>query len=182
MGRADRAEARSRRSRLSVALGLAALVVALGAGASIVTLLNGDEGTPGAPPSPTPTSGQSVSPSAGVVPSGFLGTWTASIDNSTGHNTRRLTLTQGEVGDRVLTLVADGATDTGIYHCVFVAALAEQPTDDALLRIGPSRVTTGEPSSSCTPGAASTLTLGKDGTMQRATEGNGGKLTYEKGS
>ncbi len=161
-----------------MALGIAALVVAVGAGASIVTLLNGDDGTPVVPPSPTPTSAP-----AGAVPSGFLGTWTASIDNSTGHNTRRLTITQGEVGDRVLTLVADGpAASTGTYHCVFVAALAERPTGDALLRIGPSRVTTGEPLSSCTPGAASTLTLGKDGTLERATAGGGGKLTYEKES
>ncbi|WP_371660784.1 serine/threonine-protein kinase [Streptomyces sp. NBC_00280] len=177
-GRAERAEARKRRSRLSLALGVAALVVALGAGASIVALLNGDDDVPATPPSPTPTS-----PSAGVVPSGFLGTWTASIDNSTGHNTRRLTIRQGGVGDRVLTLVADGPTaSTGTYHCVFVAALTEQPTGETLLRIGPSRVTTGEPLSACSPGAASTLTLGKDGTLERVTAGGGGKLTYEKES
>ncbi|MGY1499745.1 serine/threonine-protein kinase [Streptomyces sp. QTS52] len=167
------AQARGRRSRLSLALGVAALVVALGAGASIVALLNGDDGTPATPPSPTPTS-----PPAGVVPSGFLGTWTASIDNATGHNARRLTIRQGEVGGRVLTLVADGPA----YHCVFVAALTERSTSEALLRIGPSRVTVGEPASACTPGAASTLTLRKDGTLERATEGSGGKLTYGKES
>ena len=144
-----------------MALGAAALVVALSAGASIVTLLNGDDDTP-----------------AGAVPSAFLGTWTASIDNSAGHNTRRLTIRQGEAGDRVLTLVADGPT----YHCVFAATLTERPTDDALLRITPSQVTVGEPPSSCTPGAASTLTLRKDGTLERATAGSGGKLTYEKES
>jgi hypothetical protein len=157
-----------------MALGAAALVVALSAGASIVTaLLNGDDDTPAAPPSPTPTSAP-----AGAVPSGFLGTWTASIDNSTGHNTRRLTIRQGEAGDRVLTLVADGPT----YHCVFTATLTERPTGDTLLRIARSQVTTGEPPSSCTPGAASTLTLRKDGTLERATTGGGGKLTYEKES
>ncbi|WP_330289897.1 serine/threonine-protein kinase [Streptomyces sp. NBC_00576] len=173
--RAQRREARTRRSRLSVALGAAALVVALGAGASIVTtLLNGDDDTPTVPPSPTPTS----APAGAAVPSGFLGTWTASIDNSTGHNTRRLTIRQGEAGDRVLTLVADGPT----YHCVFAAPLAERPTDEALLRISPSQITTGEPPSACTPGAASTLTLRKDGTLERATAGGGGKLTYEKKS
>ncbi|WP_329274917.1 serine/threonine-protein kinase [Streptomyces sp. NBC_01451] len=177
--RAARVQARSRRSRLSLALGVAALVVALGAGASIVALLNGDADTPVTPPSPTPTSQQ-----AGAVPSGFLGTWTASIDNSTGHNTRRLTIRQGGVGDRVLTLVADGPTQSGqsgTYHCVFVATLAEQPAKGAALRISPSQVTTGEPPSACTPGAASTLTLSKDGgTLQRATEDNGGELTYER--
>ncbi|NEA64393.1 serine/threonine-protein kinase [Streptomyces sp. SID12488] len=182
-GRADHAEKRSRRSRLSLALGVAALVVALGAGASIVAQLNGDEGTPVAPPPPSPTPTSATSPQDGAVPSGFLGIWTASIDNSTGHNTRQLTIRQGEVGDRVLTLVADGPTaSTGTYHCVFVAALSEQPTKGALLRITPSQVTTGEPPSACTPGAASTLTLRKDGTLERATEGSGGKLTYEKES
>ncbi|GAA3895280.1 hypothetical protein GCM10023084_55020 [Streptomyces lacrimifluminis] len=175
-GRAQLAH-RPGRSRLSVALGAAALVVALGAGASIVTQLNGDDDSPATPASPTPT----ASP-AGAVPSGFLGTWTASIDNSTGHNTRRLTITQGEVGDRVLTLVADGPTDTGTYHCVFVATLAEQPANGTLLRIAPSRVTVGEPPSACSPGAASTLTLREDGTLERATTGSGGRLTYGKKS
>ncbi|MDX2544251.1 serine/threonine-protein kinase [Streptomyces sp. WI04-05B] len=178
-----RTQPAGRRSRLSVGLGVAALVVTLGAGASIVALLNGDDGTPPVPPTPTPTSsGGSVSPPSGVVPSGLLGTWTASIDNSTGHNTRRLTITQGELGDRVLTLVADGRTETGTYHCVFAAALTERPTGDTLLNLGPSQVTSGEPASSCTPGAASTLTLRKNGTLRRVTAGGGGELTYEKSS
>ncbi|WP_405818375.1 protein kinase [Streptomyces sp. NBC_01390] len=178
-----RAEPAGRRSRLSVGLGVAALVVTLGAGASIATLLNGDDGTPTVPPTPTPTSsGGPVSPPSGVVPSGLLGTWTASIDSATGHNTRRLTITQGELGDKVLTLVADGPTETGTYHCVFAADLTERPTGDTLLNIGPSQVTSGEPASSCTPGAASTLTLRKNGTLRRVTAGGGGELTYEKES
>lgn len=170
----------ARRTRLSVALTGAALIVTLGAGASVFALLNGADDTPASLPGPTPASGQSVSPPAGAVPSGYLGTWTASIDSSTGHNTRRLTITQGEVGDRVLNLVAVGPTDTGAYQCVFVADLAEQPSGDALLRIGPSRVASGEPVSYCSPGGATTLTLLPNGTLQRVTVGSGERLTYEK--
>ncbi|MFI1360314.1 serine/threonine-protein kinase [Streptomyces sp. NPDC020898] len=171
-----------RRTRLSVALTGAALIVTLAAGASVFTLLNGADDTPPPLPGPTPASDRPPSPQAGAVPSGYLGTWTASIDNSGGHNTRRLTITQGEVGDTVLNLVATGPTDTGAYQCVFVATLAEQPSDAALLRIGPSRVASGEPASYCTPGAPTTLTLLPNGTLQRVTAGTGERLTYEKES
>ncbi len=170
-----------RRTRLSAALTGAALIVTLGAGASVFTLLNGTDDTPPPLPGPTPASDRPVSP-PGAVPSGYLGTWTASIDNSRGHNTRSLTITQGEVGDTVLNLVATGPTDTGAYQCAFVATLAEQPSNAALLRIGPSRVTSGEPASYCTPGAATTLTLLPNGTLQRVTAGSGERLTYEKES
>lgn len=136
-------------------------------------------------PAPTPGPHTGLRPArlpACAVPSGYLGTWTASIDNSRGHNTRSLTITQGEVGDTVLNLVATGPTDTGAYQCAFVATLAEQPSNAALLRIGPSRVTSGEPASYCTPGAATTLTLLPNGTLQRVTAGSGERLTYEKES
>ncbi|WP_105973066.1 serine/threonine-protein kinase [Streptomyces geranii] len=176
-----------KRSRMTLALGAAALVVALAAGASVVARMNGDDDTPSQQLTPTPTptsSGGSASPDAGAVPSGYLGTWTASIDNSTGHNTRRLTITQGRAGDQVLTLVADGPTGSGSssYHCVFEAGLAQQPTADAPLSIGPSKVTTAEPASYCTPGGATTLTLLPDGTLRRATASGGEQLTYTKES
>uniref|UniRef100_UPI0006E12331 serine/threonine-protein kinase n=1 Tax=Streptomyces graminilatus TaxID=1464070 RepID=UPI0006E12331 len=158
-----------RRPRLSLGLAAAALAVALGAGASIVALMTGEEDTP-----------------AGVVPSGFLGTWNTStdngIDNSTGHPTRQLTIRQGKVGEGILTLTADGRTAGDTYHCVSVAALAERPTSGTLLRIAASRVTVAEPSSACAPEPASTLTLRENGELERATEGNGEKLTYGKES
>jgi hypothetical protein len=125
---------------------------------------------------PASASPATPSPAAGAVPAAYLGTWTAVIDNVIGRNTRRLVVRQGKVGDTVLSLTADGGT----YHCVFAAKLAEQPTGDGPLKIGPSTVTSGEPASSCTPGAATELTLLPDGRLQRLSTGNGESLTYTK--
>ncbi|MEV0172700.1 serine/threonine-protein kinase [Streptomyces sp. NPDC050803] len=185
-----------RRSGRSTALLVAvALVVALGAGGSVYALMNGDEeerGTGGstasptasasAMPTPTPTSASPTptdSASAaddGTVPSAFLGTWSSSLDNDAGHHTRELTLQQGEVGDTVLSLVADGPD----YHCVFRAELTEAPAADGPLEIGPSTVAVGEPASSCTPGEATRLTLRGDGTLERVNTTSGEKLTYTR--
>ncbi|MDV9171792.1 serine/threonine protein kinase, partial [Streptomyces sp. W16] len=187
---------RSRRS--TVLLVVVALVVALGAGGSVYALMkgggngsrtaagSGGRATGAAPTTPGPTAGEpaptkspssSATPSGGdAVPSGYLGTWNASIDNSTGHNTRQLTIRQGKVGDPVLKLVADGPG----YHCVFSADLAQRPGGDGPLRLGASTVTSGQPLSSCSPGAASEVTLLSDGTLQRVNTGNGEKLTYTK--
>ncbi|MFI6034260.1 protein kinase [Streptomyces sp. NPDC051315] len=184
-----------RRGRSTALLVVVAAVVALAAGGSVYALMNGgDTDTPGARPaastatapgSPTPspaaTGSGSPSPSpssseAGAVPADYLGTWTATIENATGTNTRRLTLAQGEVGDQVLKLVADGDT----YHCEFTARLDRRPDDGGPLRIGPSTVTTGEPLSSCTPGAATEVTLLPDGRLQRLNPTTGEKLTYTR--
>ncbi|MFE2419748.1 serine/threonine-protein kinase [Streptomyces hokutonensis] len=189
----------TRRSKRSTALlVVVALVVALGAGGSVYALMqgggnggrtaagSGGRATSAAPTTPGPTTGEpstakspspSETPSGGdAVPSGYLGTWNASIDNSTGHNTRQLTIKQGKVGDPVLKLVADGPG----YHCVFSADLAQRPGDNGPLAIGASTVTSGQPLSSCSPGAASEVTLLSDGTLQRVNTGNGEKLTYTK--
>ncbi|MFF5496238.1 hypothetical protein [Streptomyces aquilus] len=182
-----------RNGRSTIALVVVALVVALGAGGSVYALMSGggdDKAdpkptpttsaptTPGpAPtptqPSPTPTTS---APADGTVPAGYLGTWTAGIDNADGHHSRQLTIQQGEVGDTVLSLVADGPD----YHCVFQAALTESPGSDGPLEIGPSTVTVGEPATSCSPGAATEITLRPDGTLERVNTGNGEKLTYTK--
>jgi hypothetical protein len=194
-----------RRSGRSTALLVAvALVVALGAGGSVYALMRGggsdDKGagkvspaptagsTAGdgtsAAPTPADSGSDSPSPSAssdGAVPAGYLGTWETSIDNANGTNTRQLTIRQGEVGDSVLTLVADGPTDGGgSYHCVFEAKLDRQPTAGGPLEIGPSTVTSGEPASSCTPGAATEVTLLPDGRLKRAQAGGGESLTYTR--
>ncbi|SNX62832.1 serine/threonine protein kinase [Streptomyces sp. TLI_55] len=182
-----------RSSRSTIALVAVALVVALGAGGSVYALMSsgGDDKadpkptpttsaptTPG--PSPTPTEPSPTpttsAPADGTVPAGYLGTWTAGIDNAEGHHTRRLTIQQGEVGDTVLSLVADGPD----YHCVFQAALTEPPGSDGPLEIGPSTVTVGEPATSCSPGAATEITLKSDGTLERVNTGTGEKLTYTK--
>jgi hypothetical protein len=170
------------------------VVVALAAGGSVYALMNGGDTDPSARPGPTPTAAASStqaaptesedpttpspSPSeaAGAIPEDYLGTWTTTIENTTGTNTRQLTLVSGEVGDPVLTLVADGDA----YHCEFTARLAQQPSGDGPLKIGPSTVTTGEPLSSCTPGAATEVTLLSDGRLQRLNPTTGEKLTYTR--
>ncbi|MET8247342.1 protein kinase [Streptomyces sp. NPDC005202] len=189
-----------RSGRSTAALVAVALVVALGAGGSVYALMRsggsddkgsgpGPSATTTAPTSPgpstpepsrTPSQSASASPTGGVIPTAYLGTWTATIDNANGENTRQLTITQGEVGDSVLKLVADGPTDSGTYHCVFEAQLTQQPSASGPLEIGPSTVTTGEPRSSCTPGAATEVTLLPDGSLQRVNTSNGEKLTYTR--
>lgn len=91
-----------------------------------------------------------------------------------------MTLQQGGTGDTVLSLVADGPTANGSYHCVFQADLVEAPGAGGPLRIGPSTVTTGEPRSSCSAGAASEISLLTDGTLQRTNAGTDKKLTYTR--
>ncbi|WP_031026874.1 serine/threonine-protein kinase [Streptomyces sp. NRRL WC-3725] len=191
-----------RSGRSTALLVVIALVVALGAGGSVYALMrNGggtdDKGGGTVGPAPTVTSGspddsgtpspsgtEEPSPSAstaGAVPDAYLGTWRTTIDNAAGANSRELTIRQGEVGDTVLTLVADGPTEGGgSYHCVFEAELAEQPGADGPLEIGSSTVTTGEPASSCTPGEATEVTLLPDGRLKRAKASGGESLTYSK--
>jgi hypothetical protein len=189
----------SRRSgRGTAALVAVALVVALGAGGSVYALLSGDgdddvkagptatadgdrvtSGPTGAsspPPSPSP------SPSAsqdGAIPADYVGAWAADT-GADGSDTRRLTLRQGEVGDTVLTLVADGpAEGGGRYHCEFEADLAADPGTDGPVRIGPSRVTAGE-APTCAPGPATEITLLPDGTLERVNTATGETVTYNE--
>ncbi|MFF2516932.1 protein kinase [Streptomyces sp. NPDC058086] len=193
-----------RSGRSTAALIVVALVVALGAGGSVYALMQGGTAkgsddakassaastSPTSPDSPptspsAPSSSPSDSPSSqpsrgGTIPEGFLGTWDASIDNATGHNTRRLTIQQGAVGDTVLSLVADGPSGSSTYHCVFRAELTAAPGAGGPLVVGPSEVTGGAPISSCSPGAASEITLLSDGRLRRVNTGSGEALTYTK--
>ncbi|MGX4691259.1 serine/threonine-protein kinase [Streptomyces sp. JNUCC 63] len=196
-----------RSGRSTAALVAVALVVALGAGGSVYALMRGggsDDkgggpgpspavGTPVAPTTPesngsdpgqAPSQPDSPSPAGGVIPTAYLGNWTATIDNAYGANTRQLTVSQGNTGDTVLTVVADGPTDGGgTYHCVFAARLAQQPSGNGPLEIGPSTVTAGDRGSGCNPGAASEITLLPDGSLQRVMTGGGGKdakLTFTR--
>ncbi|MFJ3308546.1 protein kinase [Streptomyces sp. NPDC086549] len=191
-----------RNGRSTALLVVVALVVALAAGGSVYGLMKGggsdDKGggtaasspATGAPrttgptssgPAPTTSRPTSSAPSDGAIPAGYLGTWESSIDNTNGHSTRELTIQQGDVGDNVLTLVADGPTDAGgTYHCVFAARLAEKPSGNGPLEMGPSTVTSGEPRSSCTPGEATEVTLLSDGRLRRAKNGSAESLTYTK--
>ncbi|WP_274560961.1 serine/threonine-protein kinase [Streptomyces spiramyceticus] len=187
-----------RTTRSTVALIAVALVVALAAGGSVYAFMNsggseGDGRTDNRNGSPTPSSGgdESATPSTGssptpeegddAVPEAYLGTWSGGLDSSEGYSTRRLTLQQGRVGDTVLSLTADGPMKGGgTYHCVFQAKLAAAPSGDAPLRIGPSKVVVGEPMTSCTPGAASEVTLLPDGRLRRVNSTSGEALTYSK--
>ncbi|WP_018568986.1 serine/threonine-protein kinase [Streptomyces sp. PsTaAH-124] len=180
----------------TVALLAVALVVALGAGGSVYALMQGGghednrggpgpsptataSGTGGPDPSPTGT-GAPPGPSDGVVPTGYLGTWRSAIDSELGSNPRRLTIAQGGVGDRVLTLVADGPTATGgTYHCVFEARLVRRPDAGGPLELGPSTVRDGT-GGACNPGAATQVLLLPQGGLQRVSKDGGERLTYTK--
>ncbi|MFD5216980.1 serine/threonine-protein kinase [Streptomyces tendae] len=193
----------ARTGRSTALLIVVALVVALGAGGAVYALMSGDgddraggdptstrsTGAPqdpgsGAPGASDPTAGPSsgsTAPAAddGTVPTGYVGDWATAIDNASGTHPRKLTITQGEVGDTVLTLVADGPTDTGTYHCVFDAALTGEPGADGPLRLGPSQVSAG-PASSCSPGGSSTVTLLPDGNLERTNDDTGESLVYTR--
>ncbi|MER5277517.1 protein kinase [Streptomyces sp. NPDC002809] len=201
------APAPARRSAGStVALVAIAVLVAIGAGGSVYAVMSDrDATTTASPTDPSPSHGSSGSPSSedsqdpsagddgkndddgqggnveGDVPEGYLGTWTGSIDNAAGHSTRELVIQQGQVGDAVLTLTAEGPLDTGgTYRCVFEADLAVEPADGEPVSLGPSTVALGEPMTSCTPGSATLLTLLPDGTLSRVNTDSGEKLTYTK--
>ncbi|MFF7338840.1 protein kinase [Streptomyces sp. NPDC008163] len=190
-----------RSSGSTIALILVAVLVAIGAGGSVYALMNDQGGTPTAKPSrsagPSPSQAIDDSPSPDVspdpspddgdngeeggVPDGYLGSWSGSIDNATGHSTRELVIRQGAVGDTVLTLTAEGPLATGgTYRCVFEATLTAEAADGESVSIGPSTVTEGEPAASCTPGAPTTLTLLPDGGLSRENTSSGEKLTYTK--
>ncbi|MGV4888718.1 serine/threonine-protein kinase [Streptomyces viridosporus] len=199
------APAPRRDGRSTALLVVIALVVALAAGGTVYALMSGrDTGghagdDPTAPSSPssvprstdpatTPdaqrpagTEQPSTTPSAdGTIPTAYLGSWSTTIDNASGQHSRRLTVRQGEVGDTVLSLVADGPTGNGTYHCVFEARLTGVTGSGDRLEIGPSSVTVGQPRSACTPGTASEVTLLPDGSLRRVNTGNGEQLTYRR--
>ncbi|MFD5477139.1 serine/threonine-protein kinase [Streptomyces hawaiiensis] len=175
-----------------------ALVVALAAGGSVYALMQGGgddraDGGPGPGPTqstgattsdPSPATSQpdtSPSPADGTIPTGYLGTWTTTIDNADGEHSRSLTIQQGEPGDTVLSLVADGPTKDGsTYHCVFEGRLTAEPGTDGALKIGPTTVKVGQPRTACTPGAATEVTLLPDDTLQRVNSGSGERLTYTR--
>ncbi|MFE3517722.1 protein kinase [Streptomyces sp. NPDC059166] len=172
-------------------LAMVALLVALGTGWGVYGLLSGGhDDTTGshtgeASPSEVGSSGDSggsgKGSSGGVIPSGFLGSWTGTVQGDGGASARRLSLSQGSVGDPVLTLTAEGPlAGGGSYRCVFRASLANEPSSAGPVRIGPSRVVEGEPMSSCTPGEATVLALLPDGTLRREITSTGQSLTYEK--
>ncbi|GAA5211849.1 serine/threonine-protein kinase [Streptomyces thinghirensis] len=198
-------QAPPRRGRSTALLIVVALVVALGAGGSVYALMSGDDGnnragddpttaaTAGAPRDPDPgtdgsaptteagqpTTPTSSTPQDGTIPTAYLGTWATTIDNASGVHTRRLTIQQGDVGDTVLSLAAEGPAGNGTYHCVFEADLSNAPDSDGPLNLGPSKVTVG-PAATCTPGEPTQVTLLPNGTLERTNTSNGETLTYRR--
>ncbi|MGW4300486.1 hypothetical protein ACWEHT_11985 [Streptomyces sp. NPDC004646] len=158
------AESVERERRASVLLILVALVVVLGAGGTVLALVRGG----GVPDTAT------VPSRAAGIPHGYLGVWEARAEGAGVR--RRLTLTQGRVGDRVLSLVEDGSG----RHCVFAARLTGQPGRQGPVRVGAATVTSGAPLSSCAPGAPSVLTLLPEGRLKRADTGSAGSLVYSR--
>ncbi|MEU6523722.1 protein kinase [Streptomyces sp. NPDC046924] len=194
-----------RGDRSTALLVVIALVVAIAAGGTVYALMSSKDGGNRAGGDPTtaatggtsqdtdptadgkaPTgpdgSGESGVPAStdGVVPVGYLGGWSTTIDNASGVHTRKLTIRQGEVGDTVMSLVAEGPTGNGAYRCVFEGSLSDDPGSGGRLRIGPSTVTAGRPRSACTPGAATEITLRPDGSLQRVNTGSGEQLVYTR--
>ncbi|MFE3825964.1 serine/threonine-protein kinase [Streptomyces sp. NPDC059092] len=183
--------------RGTVALIAVAVVVAIGAGGSVYAVMHGDgtandaapvtdTASPGAanpqgrePGSSPGTGTPAPSTGPGGIPAQYLGTWKAGLDTGSGPSTRTLVIRQGDVGDTILTLTADGPADGGAYHCVFEAPLAAAPSDGGPLRIGPSVVASGKPMTSCSPGSATELTVLPDGGLRRVTD-TGESLTYTK--
>ncbi|MCI3904061.1 serine/threonine-protein kinase [Streptomyces spectabilis] len=188
-----------RRSARSTALLVAvAVIVALGAGGTVYAVMKGDgdpkargdsknressapttPGTPSdsaEPASPTPSASAS---DEDTVPDKYLGTWNGTVSGEAGTSTRRLTIQQGEVGDTVLSLTADGPLKGGgTYHCVFQGTLTS--ASDSELRISRTQVTVGPPRT-CEPGAPSVVSILPSGELHRVNTDGGKALTYTKG-
>ncbi|MGQ4514676.1 protein kinase domain-containing protein [Streptomyces sp. DW26H14] len=206
-GRDDAAPS-GRSKRGTIALIAVALIVAIGAGGAVYAVMGsgpdddkagsgtaahshgaplpqgGDGSSAGAAPSgaPSTSASPSSSPSAkGDVPQEFLGTWSGGVRTKDGVSPRTLVISQGKAGDQVLVLTADGAPGgKGGYHCEFTAPLVSAPSaKGGPLKIGPSSVKVAQPTTSCAPGAATTLTIQPDGDLRRATP-TGAAVTYKR--
>ncbi|CAM5490836.1 Protein kinase OS=Streptomyces tendae OX=1932 GN=GUR47_19755 PE=4 SV=1 [Streptomyces tendae] len=109
-----------------------------------------------------------------------MGDWTTAIDNASGTHPRKLTIAQGEVGDTVMTLVADGPTDTGTYHCVFDAALTAEPSADGPLRARSVPRSGPVPPATAPRAGPPQVTLLPDGSLERTNDDTGEALVYTR--
>ncbi|MFD9287162.1 serine/threonine-protein kinase [Streptomyces sp. NPDC060030] len=181
---------RRRGAGSTVLLVAVAVLVAAGAGWGVYAFTRSGDGGSTASPTAGSSSGAGSSEggtktdgkdSGGTVPSGLLGTWTADVGGGDGTSTRQLVVRQGGEGDTVLSLTAKGPLDTGgSYRCVFEADLTSVSASGDSVRVGASRVTEGEPMSSCSPGKPTDLTLLPDGDLRREIVSTGQSLTYTK--
>lgn len=147
------------RKRGRIALLIGALVAALSAGSLLYLLLKEDD-------------------NHGSVPTAFLGQW---FNEEAGQGTRQLTIRQGEVGDRILSLVRDDLQKDGetAFHCVWKGDLTGASNSDEPVHFGPTTLVSG-PSSHCDPGKATTLTLLPNGKLRRVADDSGKYLDYTR--
>ncbi|NJP99401.1 hypothetical protein [Streptomyces zingiberis] len=181
---------------MSLLVTLVAVVVAVAGGTTVYTLLGEDGtgagrsrdrvGSTGARSGQEPPDGRapdhprpprSPSPSAvtevGDLPEEYLGTWEVALGTAE-TDVRRFTLGQGELGDPVFRLDADGPG----YHCEFSATLrsAGPPVE-----LSASAVEVAQPATACLPGPVTTLELGPDGRLRRVFADSDEKpLTYTR--
>ncbi|MGW6691422.1 serine/threonine-protein kinase [Streptomyces sp. NPDC054961] len=186
---APRPGRRSASSFASTAFLLAvAGVVAVAAGGTVYTVMNGNDPASGAPSATGTTGGtgadradgadgadgaaESTGPSAlpARLPEAFAGTWRT----TRGAQTWRLTLTPGAGDSPVMSLTVQAPG----LACSWTAPLREATSDTVGLET--STVTSGTPPT-CTPGGRSTLRLLPDGTLVRELEdGPGAALSYRR--
>ncbi|HCA85365.1 MAG TPA: hypothetical protein DEQ61_07650 [Streptomyces sp.] len=168
----------------------AALVLAVVGGTITYLLLNKDgrqqAGQPAAsasaPAEPGPSTTDAPTPAEtgasaeageeddGTVPSKYIGSWRTSVGS--GSDTSTINITEGETGETVLFLTAEGPS----YRCEFEASLVDTGPP---IELSPSTVTYKTSEESCQPGAGSSLELTEDGSLRRTLTGSDKRpLTY----
>ncbi|MFD6617702.1 serine/threonine protein kinase, partial [Streptomyces albidoflavus] len=119
-------------------------------------------GVPSTGPPPSTEQGQDPQAASDAIPAQFLGSW----DRTDNGVTYRLTIRQGGPGDTVLSMTADGSLGSGAtYRCLFEGSLVSADGDS--VDIGRTGVVSGPGAPTCTPGAASTLTVLPSGQLNR---------------
>lgn len=115
-----------------------------------------------------------TAPAEGSVPTAFVGTWLA----SEGRTNYRLAVSQGRIGDAVLSNIVDGVLPNGsAFHCEFAAPLKQVPSDGDRVLIGTSEIVANNPPQACRAAGPTTLTLLPDGRVSRKTDVSG-LVTY----
>ncbi|WP_030547527.1 serine/threonine-protein kinase [Streptomyces albus] len=180
--------------RISALVTAVALAVAVIGGTTVYTLLKDDgaagqnrdhasgrqAGAPEDPNSPDPdtdpdagSGSPSPRPTPGAVPQEYLGTWEAAFGTAE-QDVRRFTLVQGDAGDPVFRLDADGPG----YHCEFSARLRDGGPP---VELSASTVEVAQPDTACRPGPVTTLELEPDGSIRRVfSEGTEKPLVYTR--
>ncbi|MGI5338841.1 serine/threonine-protein kinase [Streptomyces sp. CA-181903] len=139
-------------------------------------------GTGGTPP--TPSTSPSATPTATGVER-YKGTWQSEFGTA-GHRSKRVLSVRPGVSGALVEITGDGTLDDGTdYHCAWQATVTggADATTPVPLVLGPSTVTSAQPTSACQPGDSSELVLLPDGRMRRDFIASGTKdasLVYSK--